>query len=213
MTTYSEDFHAGEFIASEAPGTRSRETGTLLSGQNCKAGAVLGKVTNGTASSAAKAGNTGNGTMGAVTVGAAKAGAHKLTVIEPGSNVGNFIVEDPDGVNVGSGVVATSFTGGGLIFTLADGGTDFAAGDQFTITVAAGSGKYKEYNPANTDGSQVAAAVLHAPVDASSADKACVVVARDAEVIKAALTWFSGASANQKAAGLVDLATQGIIGR
>lgn len=85
---------------------------------------------------AAVAGNTGNGTMGSVTVSAgAKEGVYKLTIVEPGSNVGGFIVEDPDGINIGTGDVAAAFSAGGLAFTLADGGTDFAVGDQFTITL------------------------------------------------------------------------------
>ena len=40
-----------------------------------------------------------------------------------------------------------------------------------------------------------------------------VIVARHAEVNAAELVWFSGASADQKAAGLAGLALLGIIGR
>lgn len=88
------------------------------------------------AASAAVAGNTGNGTMGTVTVSAgAKEGVYKLTIVEPASNAGAFVVEDPDGIAIGNGDVAAAFSAGGLAFTLADGGTDFAAGDQFTITL------------------------------------------------------------------------------
>ncbi|HYC45373.1 MAG TPA: major capsid protein P2 [Burkholderiales bacterium] len=93
------------------------------------------------ASSAAWAGNTGNGTMGAVTVAAgAKVGVHKITIVEPGANVGTFVHEDPDGELVSvRGVVASAYSGGGLSFTLADGATDFVAGDGFDITVSANS--------------------------------------------------------------------------
>ena len=45
MATLTEDFHAGAFIVSEANGHRSRESVTIASGQNLKAGAVLGKIT------------------------------------------------------------------------------------------------------------------------------------------------------------------------
>jgi hypothetical protein len=45
MTVYTEDTHAGEFLVSEANGHLSRETITVLSGQDLAAGAVLGKVT------------------------------------------------------------------------------------------------------------------------------------------------------------------------
>src|SRR5689334_16905748 len=115
MTVYTEDLHAGAFIASEGPGTRSRDAITVLSGQNLKVGAVLGKVAHGTASSAAFAGNTGNGVLGAVTLGAnVKAGVYKLIILDPVTNAGAFQVEGPDGIVVATGKVATAFNAGGL---------------------------------------------------------------------------------------------------
>lgn len=213
-TSYTEALHAGAFLVSEANGHRSRETVTVLSGQTLKAAAVLGKVTKGTATGAAVAGNTGNGTITAApTVGAnAKVGTYRLTCIEPATNAGEFQVEDPDGVVIGVATVAVEFTTH-LTFTIADGGTDFAAGDSFTITVAAGSGKYKEWNPSNTDGSETAAGVLWDAVDASAADKAGVAIVRDAEVHGDSLVWFSGASSGNKTTGKSQLATLGVIAR
>lgn len=41
----TESAHAGSFILSEANGKRSRENITVVSGQNLKAGAVLGLIT------------------------------------------------------------------------------------------------------------------------------------------------------------------------
>jgi hypothetical protein len=80
--------------------------------------------------------NTGDGVMGAITVTArTKTGRYRLRVIEPGTNLGTFFVDDPDGRQIGAGVVAAAFSGGGLAFTLADGGTDFVSGDGFTIDV------------------------------------------------------------------------------
>lgn len=100
-------------------------------------GVILGGTFAATGSSAALGTNTGNGTMGAITVTAgAKQGDYVLTIIEPGANVGTFTVSDPDGVQVGDGAVASAYSAGGLAFTLADGATDFVAGDSFTITVA-----------------------------------------------------------------------------
>jgi hypothetical protein len=99
-------------------------------------GVVAGATQAGTAAGAAVAGNTGNGTMGAVTVSAgAKQGTYLLTIVEPATNAGAFIVADPDGLIIGNGDVAAAFSAGGIAFTLADGATDFAAGDQFTIPV------------------------------------------------------------------------------
>jgi hypothetical protein len=45
MPVLTEGRYAGEFIVSEGNGRISRETITVLSGQNLQAGAVLGKVT------------------------------------------------------------------------------------------------------------------------------------------------------------------------
>lgn len=93
------------------------------------------------AAATAYAGNTGNGVMGAVTVSAgAKIGTYKLTIVDPAANVGNFLVEDPDGITIGQGDVAAAFSAGGLAFTLADGATDFVAGDGFNIVVTPTSG-------------------------------------------------------------------------
>ena len=215
MTILSEGNHAAAFLVSEATGTRSRERITVSNGETLAAGAVLGKVTLGAATPAPFPGNAANtGTIATVSLGAgAKAGVYKLVIIEPASNAGTFTVEDPDGVTIGTGTVGVEFTGGGLTFTVADGATDFKAGEGFTITVAAGSGKYRGYDPANTDGSQSAVAVLFAAVDAAAADRPSVAIVRDAEVSAAELSWFTGATANQKAAGLAQLVLAHIIAR
>lgn len=41
MTTFTEGRHAAEFVLSEAPGARSRENGTVVSGQDLAAGTVV----------------------------------------------------------------------------------------------------------------------------------------------------------------------------
>lgn len=206
---------AGGFMVTEANGYRSRETITIVSGQNLLAGAVLGRITRGaTAAAVADAGNTGNGAMGAVTVGAGSvAGAYRLIIDAPAANAGGFIVEDPGGVEIARGNVGAAFNAGGLAFTLADGSTDFAANDAFTINVAAGSGKYKEYNPGNADGSQVPAGILWDDCDASAADVIATGIVRDCEVNQGELLWFSAASGGQITAGVAGLALLGIICR
>lgn len=112
-----------EVVLSEGPGSRSRDVVVILSGQNLKAGAVLGKIT--------------------------------------------------------------------------------------------ASGKYKQCDnttPAS-DGSQNAAAVLLADVDASAADAKGVALTRDAEIKTELLVHNAGASAPNKAAQITNLATFGIIAR
>lgn len=213
MTELTEGQHKAEFLASEAEGTLSRETVTVLTGQVLKAGHVLGKVTVGAVSAAAASGNTGNGTIGTLSAGAgAKPGVYQAICIEPAANGGTFNVEDPDGVSMGHAIVGSAFAGA-IGFTISDGATDFVAGDRFLITVAEGSDKYKEYNPANTDGSQTAIALLLDNVDATAADQTAVIIARQAEVNAGELVWFSGATDNQKSAGLAQLKAQTIIAR
>lgn len=154
---------------------------TLISGQNLARGAVLGKITIGAASSAAKSGgNTGNGTltMDATTPvkAGAKAGVYTVRFTIAATNNGTFVVKDPDGFSIGTVVMAA---GAGAFdddikFAVADGGTDFIVGDGFDITVAAGSGKYTSSLAAATDGSQTPDAILAEACDASGGDKVTV---------------------------------------
>lgn len=216
MAIQTEGLHGPEFmLGSKADRTFSRDKVTLISGQNLVSGTVLGEITTGTSAIAtAFAGNTGNGAMGAITVSAgAKTGTYKLIITEPGTNVGNFVVEDPDGIIIGQGDVAAAFSAGGLAFTLADGATDFVAGDGFNIAVAAGSGKFTQLNLSGADGSQHAVAILRDDCDASGGDKSCVVIARAQEVIESKLTWPAGITTDQKNAAIAELAAAGIIVR
>ena len=219
MTTLTEKFHSGGFLVTEANGRRSRDVGTILSGAGVVlTGTVLAKITVGTASSAAFAGNTGSGAMGAVTLSAgAKPGVYKLVIIEPATDAGKFAVEDPDGIIIGTGTVAVAFSAGGLAFTLADA-TDFIAGDGFNITVAAGSGKYVPYDPTGADGRQIAAAILWGTgrdsIDATSADQSATLIVRAAEINISELVWGAGVTTDaHKTAALASLAALGVIGR
>lgn len=210
MTTFTEGRHAGEFIVAEATGTRSREIGTLITGQDLEAGTVLGRITKGVAAAAAVAGNTGNATITAApTVGAgAKPGVYRLTAL----SATRFMVQDPDGVALPNAVAGTEYTTH-LTFTITAGGTAMVAGDSFTITVAAGSGKWTQFDQDGTDGSETAAGVLIDNVDATSADQTCVVLVRDAEINGAELTWPSDIETSEKTAAIAQLAALGLIVR
>lgn len=88
--------------------------------------------------SAPKAGNTGNGDLTLAnpkTAAGVKVGVYTVTVIEPASNGGVFTVTDPEGVQLPSGAVGVAYDNQ-IRFTLADGATDFASGDQFNVTVS-----------------------------------------------------------------------------
>lgn len=209
MAILTETLNAGEFIVSEANGTRSREKVVIAAAAAAlPVGQVLGKITKaGTAVATALAGNAGNGVFGTITVGAgAKPGAYRLFVTAAVAAAGVFQLEDPDGVLVEIGNVAAAFNSGGIAFTLADGAVDFAVGDGFTITVAAGSGKYVAYSDVATDGSEVAAAILYADVPDSAADQNATAIVRHAEVDESLLTGLD-------TAGKADLAALGIVFR
>lgn len=104
---------------------------------------VGGETFAGTALAAAVAGNTGNGalTMDVTTplVTGAQNGVYRVTIIEPAANGGTYEVEDPHGVLIGTAAIGGTFNNQ-VKFVLADGGTDFVAGDQFTITVTVTAG-------------------------------------------------------------------------
>lgn len=215
MTTFTEGTHAGEHIISEASGTRSRDVVTLLTGNNLAAGTVLGKASLGAATTSG-AGNTGNGTitMDATTpvAASAKLGIYTATCTVAAANGGTFRVEDPDGFVLGDVAVGGTFNDD-IKFVIADGATDFIVGDRFTITIAAGSGKYGALNLAAVNGMATAVAVMYDAVDASAADKPAVVTSRDSEVAASKLTWPAGITNDQKTAALAQLAAAGIIAR
>lgn len=172
MTDYVQDlgsYTPDELLAGGEPVTLE----TVITGAAALTrGAVLGKVETGTVVFAVAGGNTGDGTFAATpTVGAgAKSGTYTLTIFEAAANAGQFEVRDPDGDVAGIGNVGAAFAGV-LNFTLQDGATDFAVGDQIFIDVNAGSGNYQLSASAATDGSQIPRAILAEDVDASAADK------------------------------------------
>ncbi|MBB5414101.1 head decoration protein [Paraburkholderia atlantica] len=108
-----------------------------------------------------------------------------------------------------------SWHNGGFLVSQAPGHQSF---EQGTLTggakVLAGTvlgtvtatGKYKTYDPSNTDGSQTPSGILFATKDATSADKPCTVVKRLAEVNASELIWaadVTGTALTTALAGLV----------
>lgn len=208
MTIKTEGVHAGEFLLSEANGSRSREEVTITAGAGIlAAGTLIALITAANAAVAtADGGNAGNGVMGAITTAsAAITGTYVLTITEAVANGGKFELVDPLGSLVGEGSVGVAFVGGGLSFTLADGATDFAVDDVFTVAVTAALGEYRPYDDDGTDdGRRAASGILYAPVDATLNDIRAVAVVRDAEVIERLLTGLD-------AAGAADLLALGIV--
>ncbi len=208
---------AHDWLVHELDPQLFRRAGTVKSGAGVLGtGRVLGKITTGAATSAAKAGgNTGNG---ALTLDVAtpvlgtgiKLGVWAVRCIAAAANGGTFRVEDPDGVVRGDVAVGATFADG-IKFAIADGSSDFIVGDGFDITVAVGSGKFVPIAFAATDGSQKAAAILINGVDATSADVETAVLVGSAQIVPNQLTWPDGASSPQKTAALAELALLGIV--
>lgn len=63
-------------------------------------------------------------------------GVYKAMCIAAASSAGTFAVYDPGGVLLGTHTVGGAAFANEIKFTIADGDTDFAVGDTFTITVA-----------------------------------------------------------------------------
>lgn len=144
---------------------------TLKSGQGVvKRGTVLGVVTIGAATSAAKGGgNTGTGTFvldvtTPVLINAIP-GIYTLRNILVAANSGTFRLTDPKGVVLGDYVI-TGGAGGSVLVNdrikgvITDGGVDFILGDGFDVTLAAGNGKAIVSVATAVDGTGVPVGIL-----------------------------------------------------
>jgi len=211
MASLTESTHAGEFMIREFDLDYNRETITVASGEDLTAGAVLGKATLGAATGEHDGSATGDSTFSAIVVdAAANVGAYRGTF----TAATKATIEDPLGVTLGTLTLGSEFSAGGITLTMTAGSTPHVAGDVFTITVEAGSGKYVELDTSGTDGTATAAGILYAAVDASTADADGVAVVRGPVLVNAnELVWPTGITNDQKTAALADLAALNIIAR
>jgi hypothetical protein len=212
---------SGDWLRHELDPRLYRKQVTILAATgNLKTGSVLGAVDVAGATSAAKAGgNTGGGTLTVdvttpVLVGA-KAGVYTVRNVGVVANAGQFEVKDPDGAVLGVYAIGGAAFANQIKFAMADVGTDFALGDGFDITVAAGSKKWVWYNPTVANGAQTPDGILLHAVDASGgSDVQAVVVTGHAEIVAQNLDWHTSVDdAPKKAAGLVLLEKLGFVAR
>jgi hypothetical protein len=131
--------------------------------------------------------------------------------IEPAAGAGKFSVEDPSGVTIGVATVAVAFDGE-IKFTIADGATDFVAGDSFSlpVAIAAPTGDCVPWDPTGADGSEIVAGVLLFDIDATEATVDTVMVARGAALSEAALLFDEAVTAAQKADAKAALGALGL---
>jgi hypothetical protein len=135
----NETFTTAGFLVSEMPGTGSRDTVLFDNTAGAtdllvQAGTVYSLESYGSPVVTAKAGgNTGNGTVSAVTPNTTvtQIGAYTVTLL----GATTFSVTAPDGSVLNQGTVGTPYING-IAFKLAAGGTPFAAGDTFTVTTS-----------------------------------------------------------------------------
>ena len=194
----------GDFLLREEDAHYSRGAATIIEGAGVlKPGTVLGKRTKSSAIATAGA-NTGNGVMGAITLGAlAEVGNYLLRCIAAASNAGTFAVFTPSGYRLADATVAVAYAGGHLNFTLADGAADFIVGDTFTIAVT-GDGKFDFAKAGAVNGLADAVAVLLVPVDSTDDDIPDVLILeRDAIVSSQGLTFHSSIDDDTKRAAIL----------
>lgn len=204
-------------IMSEGNFKISRENGIVAANQTI--------LVNGFAARTAKANavdvttsfaGTGNGAMTLANPAYAsnvKDGAYKVICIAAATNGGTFRVEDPEGVSLGNVNVGSAFNKA-IKFTIADGATDFAVGDEFTVTVAANDDDFVwvAYNPAGTDGSEIPVGHSPYPVKTGANETVeAVFLVRDCELNKHVVAWPEGITDAQKANAIQALAEQHII--
>ena len=154
-------YYPDQLIAGEQH--RVTQNVILMAGKLVR-GTVLGRQTNVSVTAAPGATNTGNGTVGSLSLGAgAEIGAYSLVATGPTT----FSVTSPEGVAQPSATVGTPYVGQ-VNFTLAAGGTAFVAGDSFVVSYNQSAGNFVLCVKTATDGSQAPAAILADSADATS---------------------------------------------
>lgn len=210
MATLTMAARDGEFLIKDFDPSYNRETINVNTPQDLAAGTVLGRIKSGVG---AKVSGTGDGTVGAVTLGPdAEVGIYVLTGLTESANAGTFSVSSPSGAYLPPLTVAAAYVSTHINLTVADGANDWDIGDIIHVTVTGGD--YEALDPAATTGEQTAAAILFGAVDASVADAAGVALVRGPATVKATeLVWPEGISDANKAIALAKLAKAGIVAR
>lgn len=219
MTVLNEGIHPVEFIMSEAAWHRSRDAVKVAASQTVVPGNLLGgKAVAADVTQQQSFAGTGNGalTFASPAVGTdVRSGRYILTCTAAAANGGTFSVQTPDGREIGPVAVGAAFNKE-IKFTIADGSTDFAVGDTFSVDVQVEpiDYEYVPWNPAGTDGSEKPRAIAcYGVVTGVGETKKITAIRRDAEVNGNLLNLPNGVTAAQIAKAYLALADQGIIVR
>lgn len=173
------------------------------------AGTVIAKIV-GAAAAVALDTNTGNGTFGTITPGpTAQAGVYTVEF----DDATHFVLSNPEGIEIAHGTTGVAVSGD-LGFTITAGGTAFAPGDSFQITVQPGSGDFVAWDPtgATGAGSEVVAGVLGTHVPTSPDNVVAGALLRGpARINSSELLWGANVTTQaQQLAALASLAALGI---
>lgn len=214
MTTFTEPRLDFEALISEGMGTISRDTVIVASGSGVvKACTIMGQLTIGsgaTSTSAAKVGNTGNGTLVPDASTPLLAGAQGGVYVVTFTSATAYGVVDPLGASVGTGANGTAFATQIKFLTTA-GATAFVSGDTFYVTISLGAIRVVPAAATGSDGSQIAAGMLLTQVDATSVDVRASMISREAEIVGSMIVWGSTVNDAVKiVAKIADLAKLGI---
>ena len=209
----------GGFLASEAPGTRSRDQISMLAlndgATTYQAGTPVAQLlTTGVAAFANGASNTGNGTCGTITTTQGVVpGVYVAECLVAGATA-VFSLESPSGVFIGNFKVGTAFAGGGLAFTITTGGTNYAVGDIITFTLPSSGGNVGEYvawnHATGKYGAETIAGILFAPTYVGGASNVNALIISRAAEVKGDLIQWPATDGGTIAAGTAQLATLGI---
>lgn len=185
---------------------RVLELGTILAFSTATAVAI-----------AAVGGNVGNGVAtlaNPAVADGARPGVYQAICIEPAADAGTFEVFGPDGISIGTASVGVAFTGE-VKFTIADGATNFSAGDAFKITVPDDGTKAVAWTPDAKDGSQKirAISIVKATAPDGVDGKVLALCRGPAILLDSGIAWPAGVTTDQKAAARAALADLGILVR
>lgn len=121
-----------------------------------------------------------------------------MTTFTEGVHSGEFIVSEANGMRSRKAITVAS-------------GNNLVAGAVLGMITA--SGLYVELDPSASDGSEAAAGLLFAAVDASAANAPGVALVRDAEYSSALASFADTVSAPEQTAAIAELEALGLIGR
>ncbi len=217
MNAHAESTYLGDVLKCEAPNLYSREAVTVLAGDDAdrtlNVGAMIARRTRTEVTVTAGADNTGDGeaTLANPALGGlAEAGTYRLTCIAAGA-AGTFQVLSPKGYRLPDLTVGEAYEGDHLNLTVADGATDFAVGDAFTVEVT-GDGKVVGLDPAAVDGTAEAIGIVAYDVTApDGVDTEVTAILRDAVLADRAIVWPTDITDEGKAIAVADLEARGIL--